>query len=83
VGTPACRTTRSQDKIYVHLFDWPENHELLLDGFEEIAARVTMISGEPLRFSQDGSSLKIQLPPQAPDPDVSVLVIHQRTGSLD
>jgi alpha-L-fucosidase len=77
VGTPACRTTRSQGNIYVHLFEWPENHELLLEGYEGVAASAALITGEPLSFSQDGGSLKILLPPRALDPDVSVLVIQQ------
>lgn len=77
VTQQGCRTTTRGNKTYIYMLEWPENRELLLNGYEGSPAGVVFLSGDPLVFTQEGSSLKIQLPPQAPDPHVSVLVIQR------
>lgn len=68
------RATRKDDRIYLHLFDWPSDQCLVIDDFPGQAQQVSLLSGEPLSFTQHASRLEIQLPVRFPDPQVSVIV---------
>jgi hypothetical protein len=69
------RATRKGNKVYLHLFDWPSAGRLEIDNFPGTAEAAGLMTEEPLEFSQAGPRLEIMVPPQAPDPDVSVLVV--------
>ena len=70
------RTTRKGDKVYLYVFTWPDDSRLTIEGFPYTARRVTQFSGEPLAFQQSVERFEITLPRQAPDRDVSVLVVE-------
>ncbi len=70
------QTTRKDDKLYLHVFEWPENGKLVIDSFPGIAREISDFSGESLQFTQKNGGLEISLPPPSPDPDVSVLVVE-------
>ena len=69
------QATRKGDKIYLHIYDWPPDGKLTVDPFPGRVKGVNLFNGETLAYSQTGTELKINLPPDSPDPDVSVLEI--------
>ena len=70
------QTTRKDNKLYLHVFEWPENGKLVINFFPGIAREISDFSGESLQFTQKNGGLEISLPPPSPDPDVSVLVVE-------
>ena len=75
-GQPWGRATRNGDRVYLHLFEWPDDGKVDIVSFPGQARNVSLFSGEPLDFSQLGRRLEISLPPQAPDPQVPVLSVE-------
>ena len=75
-GSAGLRTTAKGKSIYVHVFDWsPPAVEIAgLEG-RVLAARL-LANGRPLSFLQDENKLRIDLPPQAPDANVSVIALN-------
>jgi alpha-L-fucosidase len=70
------KTTAKGNKIYVHVFDWPDN-ALEFDGLTDEVSKVTLLSkNQPLPFKQDGGRIIIDVPAQAPDSIVTVLVLE-------
>ncbi|MHB1355530.1 MAG: alpha-L-fucosidase [Anaerolineae bacterium] len=67
--------TRGADKVYLHVFNWPADGRLVIEGFPGRVFGATLLSGEKLPFALGASRLEITVPVQAPDPDVSVLVV--------
>lgn len=74
-GVTGLRTTANGKSIYIHLFDWP-NAVCTISGIEGkvISARL-LASGKLLAFRQAEGKLEISIPPQAPDPNVSVIAL--------
>jgi len=74
-GVSGLRTTAKRKSIYLHLFDWPAP----LCEIAGIEARVMsgrlLATGQPLTFRQSEGKLQIDIPPQPPDPDVSVIAL--------
>ena len=70
------RTTAGPKTIYIHLFDWSPP----LCAVSGIDARVLsarlLANGTPLKFRQTEARLEIEIPPSAPDPDVSVIALN-------
>ena len=75
-GMPSARTTSKGKTVFVHIFDWPPS-VLEVKGVEAkiISARL-LASGQPLNFRQSEQKLQIDLPAQAPDPNVSVVALR-------
>ncbi len=69
------QATRKDDKVYLHIFNWPANGKLEIESFPGQARAVAQFTGEPVTFSQHEKRLEILLLPQSPDPDISVLVV--------
>ncbi len=67
--------TRQGETFYLHIFEWPLSQRLDISIFPGQVSRVSLLNGEALAFTQTGQLLEIRLPAQAPDPDVSVLVV--------
>jgi alpha-L-fucosidase len=75
---PFGRTTAKDNIIYLHVFQWPGG-SLTIPAAGINVGKVTLLAGRrPLEFSQNGSSVVIKLPPDPPDPSVSVLSIETR-----
>ena len=70
------RTTAKGRKVFVHVFDWPSS-TLDVNGLQAkvISARL-LATGQPLKFRQTEGKLLVDLPPQAPDPNVSVITLR-------
>jgi alpha-L-fucosidase len=75
-GNAAVRTTVKGDEIFLHFFDWPgTTFELSADGVQKVGAARLLASGAPVGFRQNDGRLILNLPAQAPDPDVSVIAL--------
>lgn len=74
-GSTWGQATRKGDQVFLHIFEWPSKLKLEIDQFPQTVKAVNLMTEEPLAFSQNGQSLEITLPNQAPDPDVSVIVV--------
>ena len=74
-GVAGLRTTANDKSIFVHIFDWPSG-SFSITGIEArvMSARL-LATGKPLTFRQSEGKLEIDLPPQAPDPNVSVVAL--------
>jgi alpha-L-fucosidase len=80
---PWGRCTLKQDSpggpatLYLHIFDWPADGRLTVDGLAGLPTRARLLAepGASLRCARDGSALLITLPPSPPDPAASVLAL--------
>jgi alpha-L-fucosidase len=75
-GVSSLRTTVKRETVYVHVFDWPSS-PLQIQGLNAkvVSARL-LANGEAVKFRQSEQSLQIDLPSQAPDPNVSVIALR-------
>ncbi len=63
-------------KLYVHLLEWPKATSWTLNGVAGKVAKATLLADpdkKPLAIKQDGSSLTIELPANAPGQIVNVI----------
>jgi alpha-L-fucosidase len=74
-GMAAARTTAKENKIFVHVFDWPGAHLDISGLSPKVLAARLLATGQPLKFRQTEGKLQIDLPTQAPDPNVSVIAL--------
>ncbi|MDR3677647.1 MAG: alpha-L-fucosidase [Acidobacteriota bacterium] len=73
------RSTRNGKTIYLHVFDWPANGKLQVDGFSgHVTSAQLLAGGKRLTYHQNGDKLVIDTPQQAPDPNDSVLTVVTR-----
>jgi alpha-L-fucosidase len=70
------RATQKGNRVFLHIFDWPSRGLLVVDDFPATAKSVSTLGGSEFQFRQDAVRLEIDLPAEALDPDVSVLVVH-------
>jgi alpha-L-fucosidase len=77
-GASALRTTARGRSIYVHVFAWPSSPSLLeVPGLNaKVQSAQLLASGKPLPFRQSESGVSIDVPAQAPDPNVSVIALR-------
>jgi alpha-L-fucosidase len=71
------RSTTAPDKIYIEIFNWPTG-AFHLENVPRTVTKAYLLAGSahtPLKLTANGGGLDIQLPPQAPDPISSVLVL--------
>jgi alpha-L-fucosidase len=75
-GVNGIRTTVKRETVYVHIFDWPSS-PLSLQGLgaKVVSARL-LANGQALKFHQSEQGLDVELPSQAPDPNVAVIAIR-------
>jgi alpha-L-fucosidase len=75
-GQAPYRTTAKGKSVYVHVFDWPSSG-LEVSGLEaKIESPRLLANGKRLSFHQSDNAVRIDLPAQAPDPNVSVIVLR-------
>jgi alpha-L-fucosidase len=74
-GEQAFRTTSNGNKLFLHVFDWP-SQPLTITGIRSkvLSARL-LADNRPLVFEQTEAGIRINLPQQAPDKDVSVIAL--------
>ena len=81
-GLPWGRCTVKREgkvtKLYLHVFDWPGDQTLLLEGLGNEALRAYLLArpDRELFFDQTETGVLITLPKSAPDPVASVVVLE-------
>ena len=71
------RSTTGPNKVYIQIFQWP-NGTLHLDKMPRKVTDAYLLADKahkPLKFTQTGDSLDVQLPAKALDPIATVLVL--------
>jgi hypothetical protein len=72
----AIRTTMKRETIFVHVFEWPST-ALEVPGLnKKVISAHLLATGQPLNFRQSETGAQIELPAQAPDPNVSVIALR-------
>ena len=71
------RSTTKSDKIFLHVFDWPESKILEVPGLKDKAESVYLLKDPEtqlqIKYHETGAS--IEIPEKAPDPYVSVIAL--------
>ena len=63
------KCTRKPGKLYLHVFKWPKNGELLVPfNGKAVGAHLLSNPGKRLDLAQKGDGLHIKVPDEAPDP---------------
>jgi alpha-L-fucosidase len=77
------RVTSKPGRLYLHVFDWPEDGRLELAAGETGARGAWLLAdpGQRLGIETGPGSLTIALPRTAPDPDASVVVLELEGGA--
>jgi alpha-L-fucosidase len=75
-GMAALRTTAKANRVFVHAFEWSAA-PLEVRGLDaKVMAAHLLATGQPLTFRQDETKLQIDVGSQAPDPNVSTIVLN-------
>jgi alpha-L-fucosidase len=75
-GMASVRTTAKNQKVFIHVFDWPSS-ALDVDGLQaKVISAHLLTTGQALKFRQTVAKLQIDLPAQAPDPNVSTIAVN-------
>jgi len=62
--------------LYLHVFDWPADGKLLVPGLKnQVKSARLLASGQKLATSNSPDGLTITLPPTAPDPISSTVIV--------
>ena len=72
------RSTTKKDKLFLHVFDWPEDGNLQVPGLVSQARSVYLLADPQNRLdiAYEHGSAVISVPDEAPDPVVSVIVLE-------
>jgi alpha-L-fucosidase len=74
-GVAGLRTTANDKSIYLHVFDWPASTLEIADIEGRVLSARLLANGNPLVFRQTEGKLQIDIPPQAPDSNASVIAL--------
>jgi alpha-L-fucosidase len=74
-GVSGLRTTAKGKSIYLHMFDWPSTTCDVTGVESRVMSARLLASGRPLTYRQSEGKLQIDLPQEAPDPNVSVIAL--------
>lgn len=73
-GRVTTKASGNSTTLYVHVWQWPGDGKLLLPSLKETPVKATLLAvGEAIKTQNTSEGLVLQLPPNAPDPDVSVV----------
>jgi alpha-L-fucosidase len=75
-GVESLRTTAKGSRIFVHVFNWPASAVELIGIDPKVLSAHLLATGQPLKFTQTEGKLRIDLPAQAPDANVSVIALR-------
>jgi alpha-L-fucosidase len=71
-----CTTKKSDGgtTLYLHVFEWPKDGNLLLPSLEsKVKSAQMLVGGEKLKFEKTENGLVLKLPANAPDANASVI----------
>ncbi len=76
-GAKGFRTTARGRDVFVHVFDWPGTTlEVAADDLPKFNSASLLETGQPLQFKQQDGRVTVEVPVQAPDPDVTVITLR-------
>jgi hypothetical protein len=71
------RCTQKGNKLYLHVFNWPENGQLPVPLLNKVKKAYLLTNpAVSLKVKHTSSAVRISLPALAPDPNVSVVVLE-------
>jgi alpha-L-fucosidase len=71
------RSTQKGNKLYLHVFDWPENQQLSVPVLNKVKKAYLLAKPEnTLKVKKRGSGNMVKLPVTAPDDHISVVVLE-------
>ncbi|MFW5756411.1 MAG: alpha-L-fucosidase [Tangfeifania sp.] len=72
------RYTQKDNRVYAHVFDWPEDKKLVVDASAKIAKAWLLDDGSknPLEVGMNGGNVTVSVPENAPDEVASVIVLE-------
>jgi alpha-L-fucosidase len=73
------RVTQAPGKLYLHVFTWPADHGLLVNGLKNRVTKAYLLSDSaknPLSVATSADGISVTLPEAAPDPGDSVVVLE-------
>ncbi len=74
------RVTQRSDQgtLYLHVFNWPSDGKLSLEGLDgQVSRAVLLDGGTEVPIEDAGNALVLTLPPDAPDPIASVIRLQR------
>ena len=76
-GRCTTRQTPAGTVLYLHVFDWPDNGQLLVPGLMNAVASAQLLAdGRGLTVSTNADGVLISLPAMAPDPISSTVILN-------
>jgi alpha-L-fucosidase len=72
-GLAGIRTTGKANRIFIHVFDWPNSALEVGDVKVKVLSARLLATGQRLNVAQTEDKLKIELPQHAPDPNVTTI----------
>jgi alpha-L-fucosidase len=75
-GIPSIRVTAKKEKIFIHVFEWPSGPLEINSLQAKVLSAYLLSNGRPLKIRQSEGKLEVELPTQAPDPNVSVVALR-------
>lgn len=74
--------TKKGDKLYLHVFNWPANGQLVLGGLQgKIKSASLLATGRALRFKNNQTDWTFAVPAQAPD-TVNTVIVLETEGTV-
>ena len=74
-GREWCRSTRKQDTVYLHVFDWPASGEIRVPGLRAQRASLLSDPGTPLSLREEEKDTVVAVPAKEPDPINTVVAL--------
>ena len=74
-GIDSIRTTSKENQIFVHVFDWPSKAFEISGVKARVLSARLLVSGQGLRFTQTDGTLRLDVPPQMPDTNVTTIAL--------
>jgi alpha-L-fucosidase len=74
-----CTTKRGSHAttLYLHVFDWPQDGKLVVPGLKNKATSARLLANDKkLNFTSTAAGVVIQVPPTAPDPISSTVILR-------
>jgi alpha-L-fucosidase len=73
---PWGRCTAKTGKVYLHVFDWPQDGKLEIAGLQNKLKKAYLLAGKTkLSATQDGNKIVVKLPKECPDSIDTVVVL--------
>lgn len=74
-GRVTKKVSRAGATLYLHVFDWPKSGPLVLPEVGAVQSATVLADGRELPVNHDGGMLRLVIPPVAPDPISSTIVV--------